>query len=54
MSDIVERLRDAKRIAPGWKSYEPNPLCQEAATEIEKLRAELDLAVPRQARGDAT
>lgn len=41
MKDIVERLREAKRVAPGWKSYEPNPLCQEAADEIEKLRAQL-------------
>lgn len=44
MTDIVQRLRDAKRIAPGWKSLEPNPLCQEAADEIERLRAELSAA----------
>jgi len=48
MNDLVQRLRDAKRMAPGWKQYEPNLLCQEAADEIERLRAELAARIPQE------
>jgi hypothetical protein len=44
MSDLIKRLQDAKRIAPGWKSYEPNPLCQEAASMITELVSALGAA----------
>ena len=42
MTDIVERLRNFAVWNSRHQHYDPVPLCQEAAAEIEQLRAMAD------------
>jgi len=47
MTDIVERLRDhADRLLLGGRNTDTRVLCEEAAQEIERLRASLVAPAP--------